>query len=157
MNGRSARNRELALDSPDDLGDAADVDVTEGPEAHPDRAVGLLLDDARDLGFGGAAQDVDEALDLLDRDLVLGEVILRHRGPYEPPIGHEVSIAQGVAEQLEVREAVLLEQRAAQTRNRDVVLHELARHAEHGRGRRVVLEAPGVAHERGIEAYGGVA
>src|SRR5262249_31197161 len=138
MNGRSARNRKLALDSPYDLvdavvggeagrepvaattfgfGDAAHVDFAEGSEAHPDGAVGLLLDDARDLGFGGAAQDVDEALDLLDRDLMLGEVVLGDRGPHEPSLGNEVGVAQRVAEQLEVREAVLLEQRAAQTRH----------------------------------------
>ena len=48
----------------------ADVDVAERAQAHPDGAVGLLLHDAGDLGLGGAAHDVDEPLDLLERDVV---------------------------------------------------------------------------------------
>ena len=62
-----------------------------------------------------------------------------------------------VAEKLEVREPVLLEQGATQARDRDVVLQELARHAEHGGRRGVVLEPSGVADERGIQAHCGVA
>src|SRR6266699_6058166 len=73
MNGRSARNRKLVLDPPHDrvdavvgaeaggeamaaaalgLGDAAHVDLSERPQAHTDSAVGLLFEDARDLGLG---------------------------------------------------------------------------------------------------------
>src|SRR5690349_4788390 len=111
MNGRSARNRKLVLDPPHDrvdgvvgteaggeamaatalgLGDAPDVDLTERPQAHANGPVGLLFEDARDLGLGRAAQDVDEALDLFDRDLMLREVALRDRGPDEAPLGDEV-------------------------------------------------------------------
>src|SRR5712691_5445843 len=135
MNGRSARNRKLALDPPHDrvdtvvgaeaggeavttaalgLGDAAHVDLSERPQAHADSAVGLLFEDARDLGLGGAAQDVDKALDLLDRDPMLREVALGHRSPDEAPLGDEVRAVQRVAEELEIREPVLLEQRATQ-------------------------------------------
>ena len=139
------------------LGDAAHVDLSERPQAHTDSAVGLLFEDARDLGLGGAAQDVDEALDLLDRDLMLREVALGHRGPDEASLGDEVRAVQLVAEELQIREPVLLEQRATQARDGDVVLHELARHAEDGGRRGVVLEPAGVAHERGVQAHGGVA
>src|SRR5438477_28156 len=135
MNGRSARNRKLALDPPHDrvdtvvgaeaggeavattalgLGDAAHIDLSERAQAHTDGAVGLLFEDARDLRLGGAAQDVDEALDLLDRDLVLREVVLGHRGPDKASLGDEVRAVQRVAEKLEIREAVHLEQRATQ-------------------------------------------
>src|SRR5207247_3644075 len=138
MNGRSARNRKLVLDPPHDrvdavvgaeaggeavaaaalgLGDAAHVDLSERPQAHADGPVGLFFEDARDLGLGGAAQDVDEALDLLDRDLILREVALCNGSPDEASLGDEVGAAQRVAEELEVREPMLLEQRATQARD----------------------------------------
>src|SRR5262249_62392544 len=134
MNRRSVRNRKLALDSRHDLvdsvvgaearrepmsaaafglGDAAHVDIAERPQTHPDGAVRLLLDDAGDLGFGGAAEDVDEALDLLDGDLVPSEVVLSDGGPDEASIGDEVGVAHRFPEQLEVRESLCLDPRAA--------------------------------------------
>src|SRR5437879_3470703 len=119
MNGRSARNRKLVLDPPHDrldpvvgaeaggeavaaaalgLGDAAHVDLSERPQAHTNSAVGFLFEDARDLSLGGAAQDVDEALDLLDRDLLLREVALGHCGPDEASLGDAVRAVQSVAD-----------------------------------------------------------
>ena len=68
-----------------------------------------------------AAQDVDEAFDLFERDAVtLGEVALGHLGPDEALLGDELGVAERVGEKLEVREPVLLEQGAAQPRDRQV-------------------------------------
>ena len=60
-------------------------------------------------------------------------------------------VRQRLAEQLEVREAVLLEELARQARDRDVELDELAREVEHRRRGGVVLEAAGVADQRGVQ------
>ena len=64
-------------------GDVADVGGADRAQAHLHRAVGLLLEHARDVGLGGAAHDVDEALDLVDRDVVARQHVLGHRGPHE--------------------------------------------------------------------------
>ena len=61
------------------------------------------------------------------------------------------AFASASREQLQVGEAVLLEQLPRQPRDRDVELDELACEVEHARRRGVVLEAAGVAHERGVE------
>ena len=139
------------------LGDPAHVDVAQRAQAHADSPVGLFLEHAGDLGLGRAAQDVDQALDLLHLDAVAVEHLLGHRRPDEPLLAHELGAAQRLAEQLEVREAVLLEQRAAQAGDRHVELREAPRHVEDRGRRRVVLEPTGVADERGVQADRGVA
>src|ERR1700738_3001902 len=137
------------------LGDVTDVDLTERTEAHAHRLVDLLLQHARHLGLRRSAQDVDQTFDLFARDAVADEHVLGDRGPDEALLTNELGPGQGLAQQLQVCEAVLLEQRPRQTRHRHVERHELARQVEDlGRGG-VVLETAGVAHERGVEAKGG--
>ena len=64
--------------------------------------------------------------------------------------------AERLAEQLQVGEPVLLEQRAAEPRDRHVELDELAGELEDGGRGGLVLEPAGVADERGVEADRGV-
>ena len=65
--------------------------------------------------------------------------------------------AERLGQELQVGEAVLLEQRPAERADRHVVADELAGQREHLRAGRLVLEATGVADERGVEAdRGGV-
>ena len=118
---------------------------------------GAFLQHARDLGFARPAHDVDQALDLLERHAVAREVGLRHLRPHEVLLGHELGAGEHLGEQLQVREPVLLEQRAAQPGDRQVERGELAGEVEHLGRRRLVLEAAGVAHERGVQAHRGVA
>ena len=139
------------------LGDAAHVDLAERAQAHPDRAVGLLLQHAGDLGFGGAPQDVDEALDLLEGDVVTGEHRLGDGGPHEALVVDELGLGEGLAEQTQIREAVLLEERPGETGDGDVELGEAPRQVEDFGGRRVVLEPAGVADDRRVQAHRGVA
>ena len=47
---------------------------------------------ARDLGFGGAAEDVDEALDLFEGHPVAFEHVLGDRRPHEPPVDVELRV-----------------------------------------------------------------
>ena len=74
-------------------GDRADVDVAERAQAHADRAVGLFLQHAGDLGLGGAAQDVDEPFDLLEGDVVALEHVLGDGRPHEAPLDVELARA----------------------------------------------------------------
>src|SRR4051812_25727649 len=59
------------------LGDLAHVDRPEGAHADAPRAVGGFLEHARDLGLAGPADEVDQALDLFERDVVTPEILLR--------------------------------------------------------------------------------
>ena len=137
-------------------GDVADVGVADRAEAHLHRAVRLLLEHARDVGLGGAAHDVDEPLDLFDRHVVAAQHVLGHRGPHERLLAHQLGVRDGLGEELQVREAVLLEQRAAQLADRDVERDQLAGQREHAGVGGLVLEAAGVADQRGVEADRGV-
>ena len=84
------------------------------------------------------------------------EHLLGDRRPHEPLLAHELRPAQRLAEELEVREAVLLEQRAREPLDGHVELRQSLGHLEdRGRGR-VVLEATRVAHERRVQRHRGV-
>src|SRR4051794_31856739 len=84
------------------LGNPADVDVAERAEAHPVRAVVLLLEHARDLGFLRAPQDVDETLDLVETHVVALEHVPGDHGPDEALLAHELCVAECLAQQLQV-------------------------------------------------------
>ena len=139
------------------LGDAAHVDVAHRAQADPPRTVGPFLHHARNFGFARPAHDVDQALDLFVRHVVARELGLRHLRPHEVLLGHEHRAGEDLGEELQVREAVLLEQRAAQAGDGQIERGELACEVEHFGRRRVVLEASGVAHQRGVQAHRGVA
>ena len=81
-----------------------------------------------------------------------GELLLGHRGPHERLLAYQRHPGEGLAEEREVGERVLLEQRAADLGDRQVPLDQLTGEREHVGGRGLVLEPPGVAHERGVEA-----
>ena len=79
--------------------DPLDVGGAHRAEADPHRAVDVLLEDARDVGFGGTAHDVDEALDLLHRDAVPLQLLLGDRGPHEGLLAHERHRGQRLAQE----------------------------------------------------------
>ena len=74
--------------------DLADVDGAERAQAHAHRAVGLFLEHARDLGLGGAAQDVDQAFDLVEGDVVALEHVLGDGRPHEAPLDVELRVLE---------------------------------------------------------------
>src|SRR6185436_6934474 len=78
------------------LGNLADVDRTERSHAHSPRAVGRFLEHARDLGFAGPADQVDQALDLLEGDVVTPEVVLGDLGPYELLVGDQLGAGKHI-------------------------------------------------------------
>jgi hypothetical protein len=111
-----------------------------------------LLEHGGDVGLGGAAEEVDQALRLVEPDAVLGQV-----GGGDPA-GDEAALAVvlGPLEdgpgQAQVGQAVLLEELAVHGSDGEVEAGQLPGQLEHlGRGA-VVLEPPGVAHQAGVQA-----
>src|SRR4029077_15944236 len=82
---------------------------------------------------------------------------LGDRGPHEVLLPDELGVGERLAEEAQVLEAVLLEQAAREPGDGHVELGEAPGEVEHRGGGGVVLEASGVADDRRVEAYRGVA
>ncbi len=130
-----------------------------GAQRHPHPVVGLLAE-ARHLRLGGRAEPVDQPLDVVVRDVMCAQIILRdprrdRGGVRVDP--DQLRPGQHRGRELQVGEGVLVEELAGQAVDGQIESGELLGQREQRRGGARVGEPTGVGDDAGVEAPRAVA
>src|SRR4029453_11194933 len=135
-------------------GRPADAGAPLGAQRDLSAALGLLLEHGRHVAGPVGADQVDQPLGLVHLDPVGGQVGQGDGGPDERGLGNLGDAAEGVGDQTQVADVVGLEHGLGDLVLADPGGQQLGRQPVGVGGGGLVLEAPGVGDQPGVEGGG---